>query len=474
MSLAEPASSISACLPSRIAISGIGMVTPGGPDRESSWQSLISGRSCLRWLTDEEHRLIGCDLARTRLAGAPAALGRLSDRFFDTFPGSFNDPSPIQLVSDRSLSSRATLVHRSQIAHFNQMLFQAADEAAVHAGLVTHSTNLMCTAAGIDKQRVGLVIGSSKGNLSAIRNSYLANVQERLTGSADTYQPQVTAPMWPDCWASSPASHLAARWDVCGPVLAPVAACATGMASLCRGAELIRDDVCDIVFAGSVDDSLSEIVWGSYRRLGVLARIPNDDPATACRPFDRDRSGFLMGSGSAVIVLERWEAAVARGHHPYAEWLVGGILSDATALTQVSSDAAGLTRLIQDLLRRGDLAARDLDYINLHGTGTRDNDRYETLGVRQALGASVNQVSCSSLKGTFGHLLGAAGSVEFAATVLALRDGIIPPTCNLENSSPECDLDYTPKVARRKDMKTALKLSLGFGGHLVGGLIRRP
>jgi 3-oxoacyl-[acyl-carrier-protein] synthase II len=437
MSSSEPASSIPPYNSGRIAISGLGMVTPGGPDRESSWQSLISGRCCLRWLTEAEHVLAGCDSNRTRLAGAPAVL-----KCADEAPGT----------------------------HLNAMLIQAAREAATDAGFAIESGSPF---QGIEPQRIGLVIGTSKGSLSAIRDTYLATVQERQHHFATSPDVPPHQGPWTDCWANAPASHLAAKWNIRGPVLSPVAACATGMASICRGAELIQQGLCDVVLAGSVDDSLSEIIWGSYRRLGVLARIQNDDPATACRPFDRDRRGFLMGSGAAVVVLERWNDAMARGRHPYAEWLAGGTLSDATALTQVSSDAAGLTRLIQDILRRGDISAAELDYINLHGTGTRDNDRYETQGIRGALGATANQICCSSLKGAIGHLLGGAGSVEFAATVLALRDGIIPPTCNLEHPAPECDLDYTPQFARQKKIQTAMKLSLGFGGHLVGGLIRR-
>ncbi|MDB5386702.1 MAG: 3-oxoacyl-(acyl-carrier-protein) synthase [Planctomycetaceae bacterium] len=466
------------------------MVTPAGPDRESSWQNLVAGRRYIRWLTEAEHLEAGCDVGRTRLAGAPAMVLEAFRKV------AAESARPVgSFVNSEHCVSSAILPN-----HLETMLFQAADEAAAEAGFVVpqligsqdknetinrgdqdcqrliHGREQDRTFAAmnsIESHRVGLVIGTSKGSLREIRESYLQTIQERKNLGTFAMDLEPAQHTWLDCWASGPAARLAARWDIHGPVLAPVAACATGMASICRGAELIRDGVCDIVFAGSVDDSLSEILWGSYRRLGVLARIQNDDPSTACRPFDQDRTGFLMGSGGAVIVLERWEGAVARGRTPAAEWLAGGTLSDATALTQVSSDAAGLTRLIGDLLRRGNITPRELDYINLHGTGTRDNDRYETQGIRQALGAVADQIPCSSLKGAIGHLLGGAGSVEFAATVLALRDGIIPPTCNLEHSAPECDLDYVPQVARRKSIQTALKLSLGFGGHLVGGLIRR-
>lgn len=422
----------------RVAITGIGMVTPCGPDRESSWQGLISGRSFLRWLTDQEHSQIGCDPNRLRLAGAPAMLPSVATR-----------------------------------PPFEAMLFQAAEEAATDAGLMSSAGNRPYLDSLHDRFQTGLVIGTSKSSLAALRGFYLLQVAGLRGSLSHSGAVDAFIPEWQACWPSSPAASLAAAWEIRGPVLAPVAACATGMASICRGAELIRDGVCDLVFAGSLDDSISDLIWGSYRRLGVMARIQNDDPSTACRPFDTQRSGFLMGAGTAILVLERWESALARGVKPYAEWLGGATLSDSTALTQVAADAAGLTRLIQDLLRRARLSPQDLDYINLHGTGTRENDRYETQAIRQALGAEADRIPCSSLKGTIGHLLGGAGSVEFAATVLALRDGIIPPTCNLEHAAPECDLDYTPVHARFAPLKTAMKLSLGFGGHLVGGLIRK-
>jgi 3-oxoacyl-[acyl-carrier-protein] synthase II len=375
----------------------------------------------VRWLSAVEHAAIGCDIERTRLAGAPVVRPT---------------ESPIEDMS-------------SGISWMSQ---RAAHEALEDADLQLRD---------FDRRRCGIVLGTSKGSLAACEEQWKSNV-----GSIEP------APPWLHCWPNFPATQLAQTHDVRGPVLAPIAACATGLLSICRGVELIRDGQCDVVLAGSVDDSLREILWASYRRLGVLAKLKDCDPGAACRPFDRDRNGFLMGAGAAVIVLERLDQATARGHQPYAEWLAGGMLSDACALTQVSQDAAGLTRLIQETLRRGAVSPAEVDYINLHGTGTRENDRYETQGIRQAMGNAASSIPCSSLKGTIGHLLGGAGSVEFAAMLLAMRDGIIPPTANLTNADPQCDLNYTPRVAHTHAIGTALKLSLGFGGHLVAGLVR--
>lgn len=405
----------------RVGISGIGMVTPCGADAESSWHGLVAGRSVLRWLTAAEHQTLGCDLSRTRIAGAPAVL---SDE--------------IQPLEASGL--------------LDSMSHHAATEALADADL-----NL----SDVDAFRRGIVLGTSKGSLAACQRDWLMRHQQAPSHSA-----------WTGCWTNSPASTLAWKLDVRGAALAPVAACATGLLSICRGVELIQQGYCDVVLAGSVDDSLSEMIWASYRRLGVLASVRQTSPDKACRPFDQDRNGFLIGSGAAIVVLERMSDIEARGHRPYAEWLGGATLCDAHALTQVSPDAAGLTRLLQDALRQAHLGPRDIDYINLHGTGTRDNDRYETLGIRQAFGAAAERIPCSSLKGTIGHLLGAAGSVEFAATLLALRDGILPPTANLQHPGPECTLDYIAGHARTQPVDVALKLSLGFGGHLVAGVVR--
>jgi 3-oxoacyl-[acyl-carrier-protein] synthase II len=271
---------------------------------------------------------------------------------------------------------------------------------------------------------------------------------------------------------NQPALAISHRFQLHGPCLCPVAACATGLVSLQRGYDLIGDGYCDVVLAGSSDASLLPIVLGSFKRLGVLSRNV-DVPSAACRPFDRNRSGFVIGEGAAVFVLERWEDAVARGANIYAEWLAGGLAADATSLTGLDPSGEPLARLIGDVLRRGGVQPDEIDYINLHGTATEQNDVYETRAVKRAFGAAAPSVRCSSIKGAVGHLLGAAGSVEMAAMLLAVRDGIIPPTVNLTLPDPECDLDYTPQLAARQPVRTAMKLSLGFGGHLAAAVVRR-
>lgn len=272
-------------------------------------------------------------------------------------------------------------------------------------------------------------------------------------------------------WPNTAARAVASEWNLRGPALCPVAACATGLVSLIRGADLIRSGECDVVLAGSSDASLVPIVLGSFQRLGVMAR-GFEDPATACRPFDAERSGFVVGEGAAVLVLEDREHAVSRGANILAEFVAAGMASDPSGMTQIDPDGTSLSWLIRDVLHRAKISPDEIDAINLHGTATRANDIAETLAVRSAFGSAANRLACSSQKGAIGHLLGAAGSVESAFAVLALRDQVVPPTINLRVPDPQCDLDYVANTARPLRLRNVLKLSLGFGGHIAVGLFR--
>ena len=268
------------------------------------------------------------------------------------------------------------------------------------------------------------------------------------------------------------AREVTAKWNLEGPCLAPVAACATGLMSVARGAELIVGNRCDAVLAGSVDASLVPTIHASFRRLGVLAPTASQ-PTRACRPFHRERAGFVIGEGGAVFVLEEASQARARGAPILARWRGAGLGSDAGHLTRMSADPEPLVYVLRDTLSRSGVRPEELNYINYHGTATRGNDPLESQAVERALGRAVGAIPGSSLKGAIGHLLGAAGSVELAATVLALRDQRLPPTLHLDDPDPECRLDYTPHQSRHHQIDTALKLSLGFGGHLVCAIISR-
>lgn len=420
------------------------MVTPLGADRETSWRGLCEGRSATRWLPDLAASQIGGPAdalpAAIRIAGAPAAVA---------VPDDCEPVVELALHAAREAVTDAELEWAGGDVHSKTRVGNSSPLTPTRSSTVEN-----------DKSRVGCVIGTSKGGLRTFSRCLKAVRDGSIAES------------WLGFWPNAAAVAVAAEFDLRGPVLCPIAACATGLMSVVRGAELIREGACDVVLAGSSDASLVPIVLASYRRLGVLAN-GFDDPATACRPFDRSRSGFVIGEGAAVLVLENAEHASQRGAMPYAEWLGGLMAADPHDLTQLAPEPRSLTRLISDVLRTCGVTPRDLDYINLHGTATALNDVYESRAVMAALGEDVaRRIPCSSLKGGLGHLLGAAGSIELAATVLALRDGIVPPTVNLREPDSACDLDYTPLVSRRLPLRTALKLSLGFGGHLVAGTVR--
>ncbi|QDU39432.1 3-oxoacyl-[acyl-carrier-protein] synthase 2 [Maioricimonas rarisocia] len=408
-----------------IVVTGIGMVTPLGGSRETGWQALVSGKRACRQLTPDELEERGWpDGSRGEWPGALAVF------------------SPDERGNGRVVG----------------MALQAAGEAVADAAWNPAGDTLAA-------ERTGCVIGTSKGDFFAASRQF-----QDLTPSGT---PDLAAADWLACWPHAAATAVAQQFDARGPLLCPVAACATGLVSLIRGADLIRNGACDVVIAGSSDAALHPALQACYRRMGVLAR--GDQPVESrCRPFDRDRSGFIAGEGAAILVLERRSHAEARGARIDAEWLGACMAADPAGITQLDPGADGLTYCIRSVLRQAGTTAESVDYVGLHGTATVPNDRSETRAIRQALGPVADSVRCSSLKGSIGHLLGAAGSVETAATVLAMRDSVAPPTVNLDTADPECDLDYTPGNAATGEIRTALKLSLGFGGHVAAVLLGQP
>jgi 3-oxoacyl-[acyl-carrier-protein] synthase II len=401
----------------RVVITGIGLITPAGPDRESSWQGLCRG--------DSTTRLVSIPGLPAPVCGAPLPAGLFLH-------------APLEPLVDLALATSA-----EALAHANHPL------------------------TAYDPSRVGCVIGTSKGGCHALSAAWQQT--HRPDASAWPHRPDP----WTCCDPQVAARTVSQHWNLQGPCLAPVAACATGLLSIARGADLITLGRCDAVLAGSVDASLLPAIHASFRRLGVLAPVASD-PTHACRPFHKDRGGFVIGEGGAVLMLEQADLARARQAPILADWRGASLAADAGHLTRLSPDPEPLIHLLRDTLRQAEMSPAELDYINYHGTATRGNDPLESQAVELALGTAARSIPGSSLKGTIGHLLGGAGSVELAATVLALRDQTIPPTLHLDQPDPACRLDYTPHHARPSSLQTALKLSLGFGGHLVCAVISRP
>ena len=401
-----------------VVISGIGLATSLGATRAATWAGVRAGRSGARWLDRPglEPGLAGFPIEPNPWAGHPEpAIG---------------------------------------------LLDHVAAEAWADAGL---------DGAGADPDRIGVLLGLSKGGLRGLAATAAATRPGAVAGRDN----EALARAWLSCWPGAGAAAIAASRGWRGPCLAPVAACATGLVAALQGLDLIRRGVCDVVLAGSADTSLEPLVLGAFRRMKVLARLdPSDDPTRVVRPWGRDRSGFLVGEGGAVLVLERLEAVRARGGSAYAELAGGALGSDAHHETGLDPDPAGLARVIARALRDATTDPTEVAAVNVHGTATGPNDPLECRALRRAFGTHADRLACTASKSQVGHLLGAAGSVELALAALAVRDGFAPPTLNLDDPDPACDLDGTPHRGRSLAIPAALKLSLGFGGHLAAAVLR--
>lgn len=399
--------------PNPVVVTGIGLVTSLGLDTETTWANLKRGRNAARFLE------------------------------FDTAPGTPRYAGFPVLECDRQRPL--------------DLLLRALRVAMADARLEE---------APPDPDRAATVVGYGKGDLGRLARIHAALRDE----GPDTEALRDFGSTWPNVGAR----EVSRLCDFRGPAPAPVAACATGVVAVLRAAALIREGACDLALAGAGDTTLTPIVLGTFRKMGVMAPVgEGDEPGKAVRPWDRGRSGFLVGDGAALLVLEGAEHARKRGVAPYAEIAGGALGSDAFHITGLNPEPSNLAGLIRRALDRAGVAPEEVDHVNLHGTATRDNDPLECRALRRALGGHAETVSCSANKSQIGHLLGAAGAAELAITCLAIRDGFVPPTLNLTDPDPACDLDATPLVGRARPIRAALKLSMGFGGHLAVAVVRQ-
>ncbi len=397
-----------------MVITGVGLVTSLGPDRPATWAALCRGESGVAGL-----ELPGFDRP---VFGYPVSR-RLGDRGLDPALG---------------------------------LLARAADEAMGDAGRPDLGP-------GFDPDRGFALIGLSKGAIRALAAHHL-----RVRAAPGGRWPGD----WVGAWPGAGSGLVAGRFGLRGGALGPVAACASGLVAALQGVDLIRRGAADLAVVGASDASIEPLVIAAFRRMRALAE-PVGDPARAVRPWDRDRNGFLVGEGAAVLVLERLASARSRGATPYAEILGGAIGSDAFHETALDPDPIGLARLIGRALGDAGVDPSEVDAAHVHGTATPSNDPLECRALRLALGEQADRVACSASKAQVGHLLGASGAAELAFAALGVRDGLAPPTINLDRPDPACDLDTPRLVARSTPIGVALKLSLGFGGHLAVAVLGR-
>lgn len=393
-----------------IVITGIGLVTSVGGDRESVWNAVRRGQSGVRRLTDDERRRTTLDIAA------------LAD---------------VELETPGQLKSTA-------------MCMRTAAEALADAGV--HESN-------IDRDRFGCAVSGHMGDTRGIEIAH---------GSAN--DDPALFPWWQQWMPTSNCSAVAKRFGLYGPRTAHIAACASGLVDVMSAAASIRDDQCDIALAGS-SESIHPLFAAGFAAMRVLAQ--HDDPSQAARPFDKQRSGFVMGEGAGMFVLERLSHAQKRGARIYAELSAYRSMSEGVHITSLDVDGHGLGHLLDTTMKDAEMRPDEVGYINAHGTGTQQNDIVETRGIRDAFGSAAEQIGISSTKSMLGHLINAAGCVELAITTLALRDGFAPPTVNLTDPDPECGLDCIPLVGRRGPINQAMKVSVAFGGHMAAVALRR-
>ncbi len=282
--------------------------------------------------------------------------------------------------------------------------------------------------------------------------------------------PKGKRPWWHQWLPNTACSIVANDHDLRGPRLSNSTACASGTIAFLVAVRSILDGQCDVMLTGS-SQAIHPLFAAGFHNMRVLA--DHEDPSQACRPFDSNRKGFVMGEGAAMLVVERLSHALERGARIYAEVLAGHILTDGQHVTSLDANSDALVHLITMTLHSANLAPHNITHINAHGTGTIQNDAMEAQGIRRALGSAADSVCVSANKSMLGHLVNASGAVELAMTALALRDGFAPPTVNLTDPDSTCDLDCVPLVGQRQTMDHALKLSIAFGGHLAAVALRR-
>ena len=397
----------------RVAITGVGAVTPLGNDARSTWEALVAGRS-------------GVDFIRA----------------FDA------SEFPVRIAAEVKDYDPSSATRPKEARKFDRnVLFalSAAKEALADAGIN-----------GYAPERTGVVVGNCIGGFNELMRQHDV-LRER---GPDRVSPYFLANVLVD----SPSGQLAIELGVRGPNYAVVSACATGSHAIGEAAELIRRGDADVVLAGGTESCIHPLILAGFCSMRGLA-AENGTPATAARPFDAARAGFVIAEGAGIVVLEELDEARSRGARVYAEVLAYGASNDAHHMLQPDPESVGVTDMMRAALARAEVAPETVDYVNAHGTGTPLGDLAETRAIKEVFGDHAYELAISSTKSMTGHMFGAAGAVEAIASALAIHHRVIPPTINYETPDPECDLDYVPNEAREADVRVALSNAMGLGGH---------
>ena len=407
----------------RVVVTGLGLVTPLGCGVDETWSRLIKGESGLGSIQSFDVSDLPCKVAGQVPRG-------------DTAEGKFNPDDWVEPKEQRKMDTFIIYAMAAGIQAVEDSGWKPQDEPS--------------------RERTGVMIGSGIGGLPAIAEGSVTLLERGAR--------RISPFFIPSALINLASGHVSIKYSFRGPNHSVVTACATGAHAIGDAARLIQFDDADVMVAGGTEAAVCRLGLAGFAAARALSTGFNDTPTRASRPWDKDRDGFVMGEGAGVVVLEEYEHAKKRGAKIYAEVTGYGMSGDAYHVTAPASDGNGGFRAMTAALKRAGIDREQIDYINAHGTSTPLGDEIELGAVKRLFGDHAYKLSMSSTKSAIGHLLGAAGSVEAVFSILALRDGILPPTLNLENPSDGCDIDLVPLKAKERKIKTALSNSFGFGG----------
>ena len=407
-----------------VVITGLGAVTPLGNSVEATWENICSGTSGVGEITRFD---------------ASEHTTKIAAEVRDFNPSDFMDRKEAR-----------------KMERFSHYSVAASVQAFEDAGLGN---------AAFDSYRAGVMLGVGIGGFETLESSYFALFEKGPSRVPPMTIPKLISNIGP--------ANVAIQLGLHGPNFALATACSSGADAINQAMRWLRTGVLDFVIAGGVEACITRMGIAGFNVIGALS-TRNDEPARASRPFDRDRDGFVMGEGAGVMVLERRAHAERRGARVYAEVAGAGMTCDANHLTQPHPEALGAIAAMRQALGDAGMAPEEIDYINAHGTSTPINDPTEVKAVKEVYGEHAKTLAISSTKSMTGHLIGAAGGVEALITALAIDRGFLPPTINLENADPECDLDHVPNVGREATVRAAVSNTLGFGGHNGILVLKKP
>jgi 3-oxoacyl-[acyl-carrier-protein] synthase II len=397
----------------RVVVTGMGLICGVGQTSTEVWQNIVAGKSGVTKITRFDATQFACQIA-----------------------AEVKDFDPLKYIEKKEVKKMGRFIH---------FAMAAADEAMKMCELKVTPENAT---------RVGVHIGSGVGGFDVIEREHL----ELLKGG-----PRKISPFFiPAAIVNLAAGHVSIRYGAKGPNEATATACTTSAHAIGDAYKIIQRCDADVMIAGGSEAAITPMGVGGFAAMRALS-VRNDDPATASRPWDRERDGFVIGEGAGILVLEDLEFAQNRGAKILSEIIGYGMSADAYHITQPAEEGEGGWRVMTTAIKDAKLTPADIDYVNAHGTSTPIGDALETMAIKRTFGADT-KIPVSSTKSMTGHLLGGAGGLEAGITILALRDQILPPTINLTNPDPECDLDYVPNVARKAPLNIALSNSFGFGG----------